>query len=654
MTTPQQPSTSNIHLSINIDEKKPDFHLSVKDPATEEKKYKYNYTYLPPLAMVDSVAPEEDFSARPQWVEMVGFRVVTVLLNTIMVGIEKEQGIENYLKELMKDLKALSGLLEVQVTDALLGAIVKEFEQKGFPRNFSQLEEFMKGAAKLFASTLTADALGELAQVLLKLGTLNGRPQSVEDYARLFELIPVPEISSSFENDATFAAMRVAGPNPVMIEQVKSLEARFPVTNQQYLSAMNTEDDDLQAALAEGRLFLADYAILGRAVNGSYPSEQKYLSAPLALFAVPKGGKSLQPVAIQCGQDPATNRICYPNDPDDKDGYNWLIAKTFVQIADGNFHEAVSHLGRTHLFVEPFVIAAHNQLQPADPSQPPHPIYTLLHPHFVGTLAINNAAQSNLISAGGTVDKLLSGTIDQSRVYAVEGAQSYLLNVNNSMLPKTLAARGFDSQSKLSDYPYRDDALLLWGAINEWVSNYVNHYYQTDNAVENDQAIQMWVSELLAHDGGRMGNIGNNGKVETRASLIDLLTMVIFTASAQHAAVNYPQDPLMSYAPAMPLAAYTPPPAVNAAATEQDFLNLLPSLSQAQTQLNLLFLLGSVYYTTLGNYGDGYFTDPQIQTYLSAFQARLTKIEQEIQEANQHRTPYTFLLPSKIPQSINI
>src|SRR5207237_10363668 len=75
--------------------------------------------------------------------------------------------------------------------------------------------------------------------------------------------------------------------------------------------------------------------------------------APLALFALPQGGKSLAPVAIQCSPVPGDgNPIFTP-----QDGYNWLIAKTTVQIADGNFHEAVSHLGRTHLFIEPFVLA---------------------------------------------------------------------------------------------------------------------------------------------------------------------------------------------------------------------------------------------------------------------------------------------------------
>ena len=54
------------------------------------------------------------------------------------------------------------------------------------------------------------------------------------------------------------------------------------------------------------------------------------------------------------------------------------------------------------------------------------------------------------------------------------------------------------------------------------------------------------------------------------------------------------------------------------------------------------------------DYGDNYFTDPVIQNHLIKFQQQLIKIEEEINERNKTRTPYEFLLPSKIPQSINI
>ena len=40
------------------------------------------------------------------------------------------------------------------------------------------------------------------------------------------------------------------------------------------------------------------------------------------------------------------------------------------------------------------------------------------------------------------------------------------------------------------------------------------------------------------------------GPVTSRAQLVDICTMVMFTSSAQHAAVNFPQKDIMAFAPA--------------------------------------------------------------------------------------------------------
>ncbi len=77
--------------------------------------------------------------------------------------------------------------------------------------------------------------------------------------------------------------------------------------------------------------------------------------------------------------------------------------------------------------------------------------------------------------------------------------------------------------------------------------------------------------------------MGQDGRVQTRDYLADAVTLIIFTASAQHAAVNYPQSFIMSYAPA---------PSSARGATLADYLSLLPSLDQAQKQLNITYILG--------------------------------------------------------------
>jgi len=475
---------------------------------------------------------------------------------------------------------------------------------------------------------------------------------SLEDYNSLFVDIPLPQISKRFQEDLIFAYMRVAGPNPLMLQQLSEGDQPLQVTNEKYQQIIERFNfsDSLEAALQEGRLYKADYSMLKDMAQGSFPNNvKKYPGAPLALFAVPpvnSSSRSLIPVAIQC-QQPSVSENPPVFTP--LDGSNWMVAKTIVNMADSNYHELVSHLGRTHLFVEPFVLATKRKL-PAH-----HKLRILLDPHFEGTILINYGAHKSLIATGGQVDKLLASTIEDDRVLAIEGAKSYLRNFNDVMFPKTLKSHGVGDSAQLPDYPYRDDALLIWEAIHTWVGAYLSIYYTSDQQLLEDKDLQNWAQELVSDQGGRLNNFGEDasGAIKTLNYLIDAVSSVIFTASAQHAAVNFPQSELMSYAPAFPLALYSPAP--TSSEEQGNFMSMLPSLDRAQTQIEVVGLLGSVYYTQLGQYNEGHFKDPKVKSYLGKFQNQLRDIEIEISQKNFSRLmPYKFLLPSQIPQSINI
>ncbi len=130
------------------------------------------------------------------------------------------------------------------------------------------------------------------------------------------------------------------------------------------------------------------------------------------------------------------------------------------------------------------------------------------------------------------------------------------------MLPNQLEKRGVNDTEKLPVYPYRDDALLIWYAIRQWVSDYlISIRYKNDKDVQNDTELQNWAAEVVAYDGAQVYDFGEkdengNIKILTLDYLINATTLIIFTASAQHAAINFPQKDMMTYAPAVPLAAY--------------------------------------------------------------------------------------------------
>lgn len=204
------------------------------------------------------------------------------------------------------------------------------------------------------------------------------------------------------------------------------------------------------------------------------------------------------------------------------------------------------------------------------------------------------------------------------------------------------------------DFPYRDDARLIWSALERWVGAYVALYYPRDAAVQKDSELQAWAAELVSRSGGRLQGFGEpDGKIRTRDYLIHALTLVIFTASAQHAAVNFPQYAVMSNAASFPLGLYADPP--KKGATEEDFLAMLPPLEQALIQLNLGFLLGSIHYSQLGDYDEDAFDDPRVQPLLRALRADLRQAGDSIELRNRkRRRPYPYLHPEQVPQSINI
>ncbi|AFY37377.1 Arachidonate 15-lipoxygenase [[Leptolyngbya] sp. PCC 7376] len=620
---------------------------SSQNLSDKQEKYQYNYRYMPPLAMVDSLPEEEQWST--SWKMTVGKVGFQLLVNKIILnyGDQGEAGAADDVRAFL--ISTFKQTLAEQKGFSKVGILLQG--AKFLPRliwgkittQIVDVEDLMKEMIESMSRKFLEDFAANVMQKLTE-DAPKGRFSSIKEFETLFTEIDLPDIAYTYQEDETFAYMRVAGPNAVMLQKITEPDPRFPVTEAHYQAVMG-EEDSLAAARSEGRLYLCDYAILDGAIEGDFPVAQKYLYAPLALFAVPKADavkRNLMPVAIQLGQVPKQNPILTPK----SNKYAWLCAKTAVQIADANFHEAVTHLARTHLFMGPFAIATHRQLPES------HPLFKLLKPHFFGMLAINDSAQAKLIAKGGGVNKILSATIDNARLFAILGVQTY--GFNSAMLRKQLAARGVDDTEGLPIYPYRDDALLIWDAINNWVQSYLKTYYANDAAVRRDQAIQAWVKELISEDGGRVVEFGEDGGIQTLEYLIEAVTLIIFTVSAQHAAVNFPQKNLMSFAPGMPTAGYSPLDNLGEHTTEQDYLDLLPPMSQAQEQLKLCHLLGSAHFTELGQYDAKHFTDFKIQGALKQFQARLKEIEGIIHKRNRDRPEYEYLLPSLIPQSINI
>ena len=64
---------------------------------------------------------------------------------------------------------------------------------------------------------------------------------------------------------------------------------------------------------------------------------------------------------------------------------------------------------------------------------------------------------------------------------------------NEFNFPKNISLRGVEN---IPNYHFRDDGMLLWNTIKEYVTDILNIFYDTDDAVENDWEIQEWITEI--------------------------------------------------------------------------------------------------------------------------------------------------------------
>jgi arachidonate 15-lipoxygenase len=464
--------------------------------------------------------------------------------------------------------------------------------------------------------------LPDVVRALLDARSISSeRPSSVKDYDRLFQTIQKPaDALHPIEDDVDFARMMVAGPNPVMITRV----------DEEFVSSLVQHFGDplrLLKMAQKGRLFVSDYSSLENLPSSTYPNARKYVAAPVAYFTLTDSG-ALTPVAITLQQSLVSTFI-----PGDR---GWQAAKTAVVASDLTMHEVVSHLAMTHLFIEPFVIATDRRLPLG------HPVYRLLKPHFEGTLFINDLAAKVLMAPGGGVDQLTAPTIDATRMLASSALRSRAFSV---FVPENDFTRRGVGDTTIVDYPYRDDARLIWNAIEHWTKSYVEATYTSDAAVVSDEALQTWGDELSSEQGGRVFRFVSP---QDRDGLARTLATIIFTASAQHAAVNFPQAEMVDVT-SLPLAIY----ANTYTGIVDGVLAMLPPLDQALRQVSLGYLLSSVKLARLGVYEKDHLPDISGPALLK-FQADLAQAESDICKRNTTRRPYLYLLPSNIPRSINI
>jgi arachidonate 15-lipoxygenase len=287
-----------------------------------------------------------------------------------------------------------------------------------------------------------------------------------------------------------------------------------------------------------------------------------------------------------------------------------------------------------------------------------HPIAELLRQHFHVMLVQGAAARTALMAPGGTVDTVLGTGLAGSWEIVKRARAAWTFA--GAALEADLAHRNMASAP--IDYPYRDDARDIWGAIQRFVAGYVARFYAGDAQVHADAELQSWLVEMAMPD---RGNLGALPQVQTRDALTALVTQIIFTCSAQHSAVNFPQYDYFGRVTDMPGAIWHDPMSAFATPGMAPPLGpFLPVKTNAVAQIDLVYALSDYRYDRLGDYREhatgvaGYAWLHLVSRELAAkFADDLARVGAAMRDRNGRRPAnlrYDYLAPERILNSISI
>uniref|UniRef100_A0A8C5A3D6 Arachidonate 15-lipoxygenase B-like n=1 Tax=Gadus morhua TaxID=8049 RepID=A0A8C5A3D6_GADMO len=449
---------------------------------------------------------------------------------------------------------------------------------------------------------------------------------SIDDIGKVFrhkQTALSEYVQQNWMKDSLFGYQFLNGVNPMVIRRCSVLPENFPVTDQMvFLDGGKSLAEEMQ----NGNIFLCDYKLLDGLKANEVNGKQQYLMAPLVLLHKTPKKDQLMPIAIQLKQEPSKdNPIFFPTDSE----YDWLLAKMFVRSADFQVHQLNSHLLRTHLLAEVFSVSILRNLPMV------HPLYKLLVPNTRYTLQINFLARELLISDG-------TGLANSSITYT------------SLCVRDDIKERGLES---VPHYYYRDDAFQIWDIINRFVQGVLGYYYKDDSDVQRDTELQTWVLEIFEHGFLSRPESGMPQRLNTVAELVKFITMVIFTCSAQHGAVNNGQFDYGSWMPNTPATLQRPPPTTKGTSDLSSLLETLPDVNATVHGMAIMYLLSkpSSDFVPFGHYPEEYFSEIVPRQQMHLFKGELGLLNSKIEARNLGlKIPYTFLDPALMENSVAI
>uniref|UniRef100_A0A3B4V3U7 Hydroperoxide isomerase ALOXE3-like n=1 Tax=Seriola dumerili TaxID=41447 RepID=A0A3B4V3U7_SERDU len=508
--------------------------------------------------------------------------------------------------------------------------------------NVSELPDEIRFSKSKSSKTLnTKRIIGVELKLKGMIGSME-KWESIEDMKKIFwykKTTMSEYVTEHWKEDDFYGYQFLNGINPNVIKKCSELPPNFPVT-EEMVKPFLEEDSSLEEEMEDGKIFLYDQKKMDGIPARDYNGEPLHVSAGLCLFYLNPEDK-LMPIAIQLHQQPSEdNPIFLPSDSET----DWLLAKMFIKNADVVDHEVVHHLMKTHFLAEVYNMATLRCFPVI------HPLYKLLIPHFRYTFNINMVGRESIFGTNGIL-KMVSSLGSEGLTELMRRALSET-TYSSLCLPENITARGLKS---IPNFYYRDDGLKLWNIINRFVKATVGYYYPSDKTVHKDTELQEWISEIFIH--AFLGNkaSGFPACFNTVKEVIRFITVVIFTVTAQHAAVNSGQFDY-HWVPNGSLLLHKHPPTTKGQSSMETILETLPNVGETVSFAAMAWVLSEKYTDVpLGAYPEERFDEPAPKQMIKDFQEELSYLSEEITSRNSElKVPYTYLNPTEIENSITI
>lgn len=222
----------------------------------------------------------------------------------------------------------------------------------------------------------------------------------------------------------------------------------------------------------------------------------------------------------------------------------WLYALQAAKVSLTVYGTWYGHVYHWHIVTAAMVMTMYDNI----PST--HDLYRFLNPQSTALIGFDDVLLLLWEQiAPPTSIKTAYQFLEMTDAFA-KGRLFFDDDPTNTLAALGITAEDFTQKEAWDQYPIVGLFLEIWEAVGTWVNNFVEHTYQSDEEVLQDQALQSWIEAARSEDGG---NVQGLPSMDGKASLQSLLQSLVYRIVAHGVSrMENSANPALSFIPNFP------------------------------------------------------------------------------------------------------